>query len=142
MTALRRLDRDKARPYKLALSPVIINLSGSPVTLLGPFEKKSSRWKTMLFINIFDGATHTLNPPTLLAVAQTFATIFSQYIQHPEYKNLGPDGNQCNGNTSGPRAGASPNFSLEATLAPRERTESGRRVAPCCLSPILQSGNV
>jgi len=101
MTALRRLDRDKARPYNFALSPVIINLSGSPVTLLGPFEKKSSRWKTMPFINIFDGATHTLNPPTLLAVVQTFATIFSQYIQHPEYKSLGSGGNPCKADTSG-----------------------------------------
>src|SRR5438309_5824380 len=87
MTALRRLDRDKARPYNFALSPVIINLSGSPVTLLGPCEKKSWRWNTMPFINIFDGATHTLNPPTLLAVVQTFATVFRQYILHPEYKS-------------------------------------------------------
>jgi len=36
-----------------ALSPVTINLSGSPVTLLGPFEKKPWRWKTMPFIDIF-----------------------------------------------------------------------------------------
>ena len=39
MTALRRLDRDKARPYNFALSPVIINLSGLPITLLGPLRR-------------------------------------------------------------------------------------------------------
>jgi transcriptional regulator with XRE-family HTH domain len=35
------------------------------------------------------------------AVVQTFATIFSQYIQHPEYKSLGRDGNPCKADTSG-----------------------------------------
>ena len=33
MAALRRLNRDQARPYNFALSPVLVNLSGSPVTL-------------------------------------------------------------------------------------------------------------
>jgi hypothetical protein len=44
MAALRRLDRDQARPYNFAISPVLVNLSGSPLTLLGPFEKDSSKW--------------------------------------------------------------------------------------------------
>jgi hypothetical protein len=34
MAALRRLNRDQARPYNFALSPVIVNLSGSPITRL------------------------------------------------------------------------------------------------------------
>ena len=101
MAALRRIDRDKARPYNFALSPVIIDLSGSAVTLLGPFEKDSSRWMTMPYINIRDGTIHSLNPPTLLAVPQTFGTIFSQYVKHPEYKSLAPDRNPCQGDTSG-----------------------------------------
>jgi hypothetical protein len=83
------------------LSPVIINLSGSPITLFGPFEKKSWRWKTMSFINILDGATHTLNPPTLVAVVQTFAMIFSQYVQHPEHKSLAPDRKPCKTDSKG-----------------------------------------
>ena len=67
MTALRKLDRDKARPYNFAMSPVIVNLSGSPATLLGPYEEKSGLWKKMTYTNIHDGAQHTLNPPTLMA---------------------------------------------------------------------------
>jgi hypothetical protein len=101
MTALRRLDRDKARPYNFALSPVIIDLSGSPITLLGPFEKNPARWMEMPYINIHDGTTHTLDPPTLMAMPQTFGTIFSQYVKHPEYKSLAPDGNPCDGHTQG-----------------------------------------
>ena len=59
MAALRRLNRDQARPYNFALSPVIVNLSDTPVTLLGPFEKNSARWRGMSYINIHDGK-HTL----------------------------------------------------------------------------------
>ncbi len=91
MAALRRLDRDKARPYNFALSPVVVNLSHSPITLLGPFEKNPALWKKMPYINIHDGTTHTLNPPSLLVLAQTFEMVFSQYVRHPEYKSLAPD---------------------------------------------------
>jgi hypothetical protein len=55
----------------------------------------------MQYINIHDGTIHTLDPPTLMAMPQTFGTIFSQYVKHPEYKSLGPDGNLCNADTSG-----------------------------------------
>jgi hypothetical protein len=55
----------------------------------------------MSYINIHDGTTHTLDPPTLLAMPQTFGTIFSQYVKHPEYKSLAPDGNPCEGDTHG-----------------------------------------
>ena len=91
MTALRGIDRDKARPYNFALSPVIIDLSGLPITLLGPFEKNPAHWMEMPYINIHDGTTHTLDPPTLMAMPQTFGTIFSQYVKHPEYKSLAPE---------------------------------------------------
>jgi hypothetical protein len=101
MTALRAIESDKARPYNFALSPVIIDLEGSPITLLGPFEKDPARWMEMAYINIHDATTHTLNPPTLLAMPQTFATIFSQYVKHPEYKSLAPDGNPCKADTIG-----------------------------------------
>ena len=101
MTALRQLDRDKARPYNFALSPVIIDLTGSPITLLGPFEKDPARWMKMQYINIQDGATHTLEPPTLMAMPQTFGTVFSQYVKRSEYKSLAPDGNPCDGHTQG-----------------------------------------
>jgi hypothetical protein len=60
------------------MSPVVVNLSGSPITLLGPFEKDSAVWESMSFINIHDGTTHRLNDATLLAVPQTFEMVFTQ----------------------------------------------------------------
>jgi hypothetical protein len=101
MAGLRRLNRDQARPYNFAISPVLANLTDIPITLLGPFEKDSSRWATMTYINIHDGTTHTLNPPTLLALPQTFEMVLSQYVRHPEYKSLAPDGRVCKSDTAG-----------------------------------------
>jgi hypothetical protein len=101
MAALRKLNRDQARPYNFAMSPVVVNLSGAPVTLLGAFEKDSSRWGCMRYINIHDGAEYTLNPPSLLVLPQTFEMVFSQYIRHPEAKSLAPDGTLCKGDTRG-----------------------------------------
>jgi hypothetical protein len=101
MAALRRLNRDEARPYNFALSPVIVNLSGTPITLLGPFEKNVARWREMPYINIHDGNTHTLKPPTIPVIAQTFETVFSQYVRHPEYKSIAPDGGPCKADSHG-----------------------------------------
>jgi hypothetical protein len=55
----------------------------------------------MPYINIHDGITHTLNPPTLLALPQTFEMIFSQYVRHPEYKSLAPDDSLCKAHSHG-----------------------------------------
>jgi len=101
MKALRKLDRDKSRPYNFALSPVLVNLSTLPITLLGPFEKDSARWETMPYINIHDGTTHTLNPPSALVLVQTFDMVFSQYLRHPEYKSLAPDDTPCKADSQG-----------------------------------------
>jgi len=101
MAALRRLNRDKARPYNFALSPVLVNLSNTQITLLGPFEKDSSLWGDMPYINIHDGTTHTLNLLPALTLAQTFEMVFSQYLRHPEYKSLAPDGSFCMAESAG-----------------------------------------
>jgi len=101
MAALRKLNRDQARPYNFAMSPVLVNLSGSPITLLGPFTKDSKLWSTLKYVNIRDGSVHTLNPPTLLALPQTFEMVFSQHHQRSEYKSLAPDGGPCKADTCG-----------------------------------------
>jgi hypothetical protein len=66
IAALRRLSRDQARPYNFAMSPVLVNLTGSPITLLGPFEKDASRWPTMRYVNIHDGTEYSLDRPGAL----------------------------------------------------------------------------
>lgn len=92
MAVLRRLDRDQACPYNFALSPVLVNLSGQEVTLLRPFEKDPACWRRMQYVNVYDGSTHTLAPPTLPVLAQTFDMVFAQYVRHRESKSLAPDG--------------------------------------------------
>ena len=70
MAALRRLRRDQARPYNFALSPVLVNLTSVPLTLLAPFEKDSSQWMKLPHVNIHDGTTHSLDNPTVPIVVK------------------------------------------------------------------------
>lgn len=101
MQVLRKIDRDRARPYNFALSPVLVNLSGSMITLLAPYENEPSKWMTMQYINIHDGQVCTLQPPSINALPQTFDLVLSQYEQHVEAKSLGPDGKPCMPDTAG-----------------------------------------
>lgn len=101
MAALRRLNREQARPYNFAISPVLVNLSGQEITLLGSFEKDPARWRKMWYVNVHDGSMHTLEQPTLPVLPQTFAMVFAQYVKHPESKSLAPDGTPCKGETAG-----------------------------------------
>jgi hypothetical protein len=79
----------------------LVNLSGQPITLLGPFEKDPARWDKMPYINVHDGTTHTLNPPSALVLVQTFDMVFSQYVRHPEFKSLAPDDTACRADSQG-----------------------------------------
>lgn len=101
MAALRRLRRDQARPYNFALSPVLVNLSNVPLTLLAPFEKDSSQWMKLPHVNIHDGTTHSLEKPTVPIVVQTFEMVFKQYHGHREAKSSAPDGSCCKPDTAG-----------------------------------------
>ena len=69
MTALRRLDRDKARPYNFA-SPSR-DILVRRLHCLAHFEKDKNTVVGIQYINIHDGTTHTLHPPTLFALPQT-----------------------------------------------------------------------
>jgi hypothetical protein len=101
MKALRKLSRDRARPYNFALSPVLVSLTNTPIVLLGPFEKDSAKWGSMRYVDIHTGTVHKLNPPTLFALPQTFEMKFGQYCKHPEHKSLAPDGTPCGSDTAG-----------------------------------------
>ena len=55
----------------------------------------------MPYVNIHDGSAHTLHPPTLPVLVQTFEMVFAQYVRHPESKSLAPDSVPCRGDSSG-----------------------------------------
>ena len=101
MAALRRLRRDHARPYNFALSPVLVNLTNAPLTLLAPFEKDPSQWMKLLHVNIHDGTTHRLENLKLPVLVQTFEMVFQQYRGHREAKSSAPDGGRCKPDTAG-----------------------------------------
>jgi hypothetical protein len=101
MAALRRLDRDRARPYNFAISSVLVNLSGPERNLLAPFETNPALWMKMPYIDIWDGIVHHLNQPTVPLLPQTFDIVFSQYCRHAEAKSLAPNGDECSADTVG-----------------------------------------
>jgi hypothetical protein len=55
----------------------------------------------MPYISVHDGTTHTMQPPTIPVMPQTFEMVLSQYVQHPEYKSLAPDGQPCKADSHG-----------------------------------------
>ena len=42
-----------------------------------------------------------MQPPTIPVLPQTFEMVLSQYVQHPEYKSLAPDGQPCKADSHG-----------------------------------------
>src|SRR4029077_19994451 len=82
-------------------APVLVNLSGSSITLLGRFEKESSRWATMPYVNIHQGSTHRMHPLRRPVLVQTFEMVLAQYVRHPESKSLAPDGTACRADSHG-----------------------------------------
>ena len=47
------------------------------------------------------GVAEQVYPPTIPVIAQTFETVFSQYVRHPEYKSIAPNGTPCRADTHG-----------------------------------------
>jgi hypothetical protein len=63
------------------------------VTTRSNFKSKLLALSTLSF--------RVLQPPTLPVLPQTFEMVLSQYIQHPEYKSLAPDGQACKADSHG-----------------------------------------
>ncbi len=104
------------RPYNFFLLPVLAN-GGFPANanpehfrLVAPFESDQTKWKHSKCINIGDpkdrriyGLTtsFTSNEYGRKAVVETFENLFHRYMQHPEAKSLGPDGEPGKADTRG-----------------------------------------
>lgn len=74
--------------------------SKAKLTLLTAFNKDRSAWAKSRCINTHDGAIHQLNEIPRTDII-TLGDVLCAYIQHPEIKSLGPDGQKCKPETRG-----------------------------------------
>jgi hypothetical protein len=70
------------------------------LTLLTPFSKNRTRWAHSLCTNTHDGKSYRLDELSRADIV-TLGDILCGYIQHPEIKSLGPEGEKCKVHTRG-----------------------------------------
>jgi hypothetical protein len=90
--------KGKASPFGFVLHP---RTRGKlKLTLLTPFNKERPKWAHSFCINTHDGKGYRLDelPP---ADVLTLGDVLCGYVQHPEIKSLGPDGEKCKAHTRG-----------------------------------------
>ena len=90
--------KGKASPFGFVLHPRTSDKL--KLTLLTPFNKNRAAWLHSRCINTHDGKSHRLDKLSRRDVI-TLGDILCGYIQHPEIKSLGPDGEKCKGYTRG-----------------------------------------
>jgi hypothetical protein len=90
--------KGKVSPYGFVLHPCTRNKA--KLTLLTPFNKDRSAWAKARCINTHDGAIHHLNEIARTDII-SLGDVLCAYIQHPEIKSLGPDGQRCKPETRG-----------------------------------------
>jgi len=70
------------------------------LTLLTPFSKNRKGWANSICINTHDGKCYLLHTLSRVDIV-TLGDVLCGYIQHPEIKSLGPDGEKCKAHTRG-----------------------------------------
>jgi hypothetical protein len=90
--------KGKSSPFGFVLHPR--TRDGLKLTLLTPFNKNRSLWALSPCINTRNGRSTRLDELSRADVI-TLGDIVCGYIQHPEVKSLGPDGQKCKSHTRG-----------------------------------------
>jgi hypothetical protein len=90
--------KSKASPFGFVLHPRTRDKLG--LTLLTPFSKDRAKWAHSLCINTRDGKSYRLDELSRADVI-TLGDILCGYVQHPEIKSLGPNGEKCKAHTRG-----------------------------------------
>ena len=104
------------RPYNFFLLPILAsgghpaNINPTHFRLVASFESDQMNWARLRCINIGDAndtkkygliSSFTSSEYGKRAVVETFENLLYGYVQHPEAKSLGPDGQPCKGDTHG-----------------------------------------
>jgi hypothetical protein len=90
--------KGKISPYGFALHP--LTHEKAKLTLLTPFSKHRSSWPKSRCINTHDGKAYRLDEISRADLV-TLGDVLCSYIQHPEIKSLGPNGEKCRPETRG-----------------------------------------
>ena len=90
--------KGKVSPYGFVLHPRTREIA--KLTLLTPFSKNREMWAKSLCVNTRDGKSYRLDDISRADLI-TLGDVLCGYIQHPEIKSLGPDGEKCNAETRG-----------------------------------------
>ena len=90
--------KGKASPFGFVLHPRTSDKL--KLTLLTPFSKNRAGWAQSPCINTYNGKSYRLNELSRADII-TLGDILCGYIQHPEIKSLGPDGEKCKAHTRG-----------------------------------------
>jgi hypothetical protein len=90
--------KNKASPFGFVLLPRTSDKL--KLTLLTPFSKNRAQWAHSQCINTRDGESYHLDQFSRADIV-TLGDILCGYIQHPEIKSLGPDGEKCKAHTRG-----------------------------------------
>jgi hypothetical protein len=90
--------KGKASPFGFVSHPRTRDKLG--LTLLTPFSKDRPRWEHSSCINTRDGKSYRLDELSRADII-TLGDILCGYVQHPEIKSLGPDGEKCKAHTRG-----------------------------------------
>jgi uncharacterized protein (UPF0335 family) len=90
--------KGKASPFGFVLHPR--TRDKLKLTLLTPFSKNRAGWAHSICVNTHDGKTYRLDELSPADIV-TLGDILCGYVQHPEIKSLGPDGEKCKAHTRG-----------------------------------------
>ena len=90
--------KSKASPFGFVLHPR--TRDKLKLTLLTPFSKNRAGWAQSPCINTHDGKSYRLDEFSRADII-TLGDILCGYVQHPEIKSLGPDGEKCKAHTRG-----------------------------------------
>jgi hypothetical protein len=90
--------KGRASPFGFVLHPR--TRDKLKLTLLTPFSKVRAGWAHSLCINTRDGKSYRLDELSRADIV-SLGDILCGYVQHPEIKSLGPDGEKCKDHTRG-----------------------------------------